>query len=45
MCGTISDSGLYWHGSFDGDNRDMDEGREFDEIIESRKIQICIPTL
>ena len=36
--GTISDPGLYWNASLYGDNRDMDERRDFDEIIDSRKI-------
>ena len=38
MCGTISDTGLYWNASFDGDDRDMDERRKFDEINDIREI-------
>ena len=38
MSGTISDAGLLWNASLDGDSRDMDERREFDDIIDSREI-------
>ena len=38
MWGTISDAALYCNASSVGDNRDIDERREFDEVIDSRDI-------
>ena len=38
MYGTISDAELYWIASLAGNNRDMDDRVEFDEIIDSRDI-------
>ena len=32
------DAGLSWNVSFDGSSRDMDERREFKEIIDRREI-------
>ena len=46
MYSTISAAGLYRNASLNGDNRDTDERREFDEIIGSREIwDEYIPTL
>ena len=38
MYSTISDALLDWYASLDGDNRDMDERRKFDEMMGSREI-------
>ena len=38
MHGTISDAGLYLNASLVGNNRRMNENREFDEFIDSREI-------
>ena len=38
MCGTVFNAELSWNASLDGDNREMDKRREFDEIIDSREI-------